>query len=68
MEVKMIDAHLFVKTCDKCGQMIEKTQELFVVSDGEIKDSNELLGLEYSQIYYVCHKVCWDGNVDMEWA
>jgi hypothetical protein len=64
----MIDAYLGVKTCDKCGKMIEKKQDVFVVSDGEIEDSNELLGLKYSQIYYVCHKDCWDGNVDMEWA
>ena len=60
--------HLGVKTCDKCGEIIEKTQEVFVVSDGKIKDSNELLELEYSQIYFVCHKDCWDGNIDMEWA
>jgi hypothetical protein len=38
-----------VKTCDKCGKII---------------DSNELLELEYSQIYFVCHKDCWDGVVE----
>ena len=27
----------------------EETEQVFVVSDGEIKDSNELLELEYSQ-------------------
>ena len=64
----MTDALLCVKTCDKCRKIIEETQEIFVVSDGEIKDSNELLELEYSQIYFVCHKDCWDGNIDMEWA
>ena len=67
----MIDAHLCVKTCDKCGKIMEKTQEVFVVSDGKIRDSNELLELEYPQnyqIYFVCHKDCWDGTVDMEWA
>jgi hypothetical protein len=63
-----MSVHLGVKTCDKCGKIIEKTQEVFVVSDGEIKDSNELLELEYSQIYFVCHKDCWDDNIDMEWA
>jgi hypothetical protein len=64
----MIDAHLGVKTCDKCGKTIKKSQDVFVVSDGQITHSNELLGLEYSQVYFVCHKNCWDGNVDMEWA
>lgn len=63
----MIDAHLSVKTCDKCGKVIEKTQEVFVVSDGQIVHSNEMLGLEYNLIYFVCHKDCWDGNVNMGW-
>lgn len=59
---------LCVKTCDKCGKIMKETQEIFVVSDGEIIDTNELLEMEYSQIYFACHKECWDGNVDMEWA
>jgi hypothetical protein len=63
----MMEALLGVKTCDKCGKMIKKTQEVFFVSDGKIVHSNEMLGLEYSQIYFVCHKDCWDGNVDMGW-
>ena len=63
-----MSVHLGVKTCDKCGNIIKETQEVFVVSDGKIKDSNELLELEYSQIYFVCHKDCWDGTIDMEWA
>jgi len=58
---KEMSVYLGVKTCDKCGKIIEETREVFVVSDGEIKDSNELLELEYSQIYFVCHKDCWDG-------
>jgi Fe2+ or Zn2+ uptake regulation protein len=61
-------ALLCVKTCDKCGKIIEKTQDVFVVSDGKIVHSNELLGLKYDLVYYVCHKDCWDGTVDMEWA
>ena len=63
-----MSVYLGVKTCDKCGKIIKETQQVFVVSDGKIKDSNELLELEYSQIYFVCHKDCWDGNIDMEWA
>ncbi len=62
------DALLCVKTCDKCGKIIEKTKDVFVVSDGKIVHSNELLGLNYDQIYFVCHKDCWDGSVDMERA
>jgi hypothetical protein len=61
------DALLCVKTCDKCGKIIEKTQDVFVVSDGKIVHSNELLGLKYDQIYYVCHKDCWDGIAEMGW-
>jgi len=64
----MADALLGVNTCDKCGEIIGENREVFVVSDGEIKDSDELLSLEYSHVYYVCHKNCWDGSVDMEWA
>lgn len=63
----MIDARLGVKTCDKCGKIIKKKESVFVVSDGEIVHSNELLGLEYSQIYFICHKDCWDGNAEMGW-
>src|SRR4030043_316458 len=45
-EVTMtIDAHLGVKTCDKCGKTIRKNQEVFFISDGKIVHSNELLGL-----------------------
>ena len=64
----MMEICLGVTTCDKCGKTMKKEQNVLVVSDGEIKDSNELLELEYSQIYFVCHKDCWDGNIDMEWA
>ena len=62
------DALLCVKTCDKCGKTIRKNQKVFAVSDGKIVHSNELLDLNYDQIYYVCHKECWDGSIDMEWA
>ena len=47
-----MSVYLGVKTCDKCGNIIKETEQVFVVSDGEIKDSNELLELEYSQIYF----------------
>jgi len=63
-----MSVYLGVKTCDKCGNIIKETEQVFVVSDGKIEHSNELLEFEYSQIYYVCHKYCWDGSVDMEWA
>jgi hypothetical protein len=62
------DALLCVKTCDKCGKRIRKNQKVFAVYDGKIVHSNELLGLNNDQIYFVCHKDCWDGLVDMEWA
>ena len=68
VEGEKMSAYLGVKTCDKCGKIIKETEQVFVVSDGKVKDSNELLELEYSQIYFVCHKDCWDGNIDMEWA
>jgi len=61
-----MSVYLGVKTCDKCGKIIEETEQVFVVSDGKIKDSNELLELEYSQIYFVCHKDCWDGVKENE--
>ena len=32
----MSDANLCVKNCDKCGKMIEKTQDVFIVSYGTI--------------------------------
>ena len=60
--------HLGVKTCDKCGKIMKEKQEVFVVSNGEIKHSNEILEMEYSQVYFACHKECWDGNADMGWS
>ena len=65
---RKMSVYLGVKPCDKCGKIIKETEQVFVVSDGEIENSNEFLELEYSQIYFVCHKDCWDGNIDMEWA
>ncbi|MBN1693434.1 MAG: hypothetical protein JW845_07775 [Dehalococcoidales bacterium] len=59
------DALLCVRTCDKCGKPIRKNQKVFAVSDGKIVHSNELIGLNYEQIYFVCHKGCWDGVAEI---
>jgi len=56
-----MEAHLGVTTCDKCGELIEKEQNILVVADGVIGESGDELDFEGSSIRYACHLDCWDG-------
>jgi ribosomal protein S26 len=57
----MIEAHLGVITCDKCGELMEKGQNVLVVAEGKIINSNNEIDFEGSCVRYACHLDCWDG-------
>ena len=60
--------YLGVKTCDKCGELMKKEQNILVVAEGVITKSGDELDFQGSCVRYACHVDCWDGNIDMEWA
>ncbi len=57
----MMEAHLGVITCDKCGNIIEEEQPTLVIAEGSITESGEELTFQGSCIRYACHLDCWDG-------
>ena len=63
-----MEAHLGVITCDKCGEPMKKAQNIIVVAEGVISESDDELDFHGSCVRYACHLDCWDGNIDMEWA
>ena len=56
-----MEARLGVITCDKCGQPMEKGQNILVIAEGRIVNSHELLDFWGSCVRYACHFDCWDG-------
>lgn len=61
----MMDAHLGVITCDKCGEPMRKGQNILVVAEGMITKSGDKLDFQGSCIQYACHLDCW-GSVEEE--
>lgn len=57
----MMQAHLGVTTCDKCGEPMKKGQDVLVVAEGAIIESDEELDFQGSCVRYACHVDCWDG-------
>ena len=57
----MMEARLSVTTCDKCGELMEKGQNMLVVAEGVITKSGEELDFQGSCVRYACHLDCWDG-------
>ena len=57
----MMEAHLGVTTCDKCGEPMKKGQNIVVVAEGVIMKSGEELDFQGSCVRYACHLDCWDG-------
>jgi len=57
----MMEAHLGVTTCDKCGELMEKGQGVLVIAEGIIAEADEELTFHGSCIRYACHLSCWDG-------
>ena len=56
-----MEAHLGVITCDKCGELMEKGQNVLVVAEGMITKSGDELDFQGSSVRYACHLDCWDG-------
>ena len=57
----MMEAHLGVTTCDKCGKLMRKEQNIVVVAEGLITKSEDELDFQGSCVRYACHLDCWDG-------
>ena len=57
----MMEAHLGVTTCDKCGKLMKKGQDVLIISEGLINKSVSELDFQGSCVRYACHLDCWDG-------
>lgn len=57
----MMEAHLGVTTCDKCGERMKKGQNILIVAEGVITKSGDELDFQGSCVQYACHLDCWDG-------
>ena len=57
----MMEAHLGVTTCDKCGELMKKGQNVLAVTEGVIRESGDELDFQGSSVRYACHLDCWDG-------
>ena len=57
----MMEAHLGVTTCDKCGEPMKEGQNVLVVAEGVINESDDELDFQGSCVRYTCHLDCWDG-------
>jgi len=57
----MMDAHLGVTTCDKCGEPMKQGENIVVVAKGVVTKSGEELDFQGSCVRYACHLDCWDG-------
>ena len=57
----MMEAHLGVITCDKCGELMNKGQNIIVIAEGNINKVNTEIDFQGSCIRYACHRDCWDG-------
>ena len=62
----MMEAHLGVITCDKCGELMEKGQNVLAVTEGMIIESGEELDFQGTSVRYACHLDCWDGVEEVE--
>jgi hypothetical protein len=60
-EVSMMEAHLGITTCDKCGKLMEKGQPVLAIVEGIILEENEMLTFQGSCVRHACHLTCWDG-------
>ena len=56
-----MEAHLGVITCDKCRKLMKKGQNVLVVVEGMIINSDDELDFQGSSVRHACHIDCWDG-------
>ncbi|TES87985.1 MAG: hypothetical protein E3J93_04215 [Dehalococcoidia bacterium] len=57
----MMEAHLGVITCDKCGELMNKEQNVIIIAEGIIEKANTEIDFQGSSVRYACHRGCWDG-------
>ena len=57
----MMQAHLGVITCDKCGEPMAQGQNVIIVTKGLIAKAADELDFEGACVRYACHFDCWDG-------
>jgi len=57
----MMEICLGVTTCDKCGDLMKKWQNILVVAEGMITRSGDELDFQGSCVRYACHLTFWDG-------
>lgn len=60
-EENMMEATLGVITCDKCGELMNKGQDIIVIAEGVIDKANTEIDFQGSSVRYACHRDCWDG-------
>jgi hypothetical protein len=54
-------AHLGIITCDKCGKPMKKAQNIILVAEGVISESDDELEFNGSFVRYACQLDYWDG-------
>ena len=57
----MMEAHLGVTTCDKCGEVMKQGENILVLAEGVIAEAGDELDFQGSCVRYACHLDCWDG-------
>ena len=62
----MMEATLGVITCDKCGELMNKGQDVIVIAEGNINKVNTEIDFQGSLVRYACHRDCWDGVEESE--
>jgi len=62
----MMQSHLGVTTCDKCGESMEKDQPILVIAEGNVTESGDELTFKGYCVRYACHLNCWDGIEENE--
>jgi hypothetical protein len=56
----MMEATLGVITCDKCGELMSKGQDIIIIAEGVINNANTEIDFQGSLVRYACHRECWD--------
>jgi len=57
----MMEAHLGVTTCDKCGATMKRGQNIVIIGLSTVANTNSELEVPDPEIRYACHLDCWDG-------
>ena len=57
----MMKASLSIPTCDKCGEPMGKRQQVLVIAEGIIAESDDMLTFHGLCVRYACHVNCWNG-------